>query len=131
MTQNERPANSGYEYPIIDSAEKFAARLAEVRTAQRAYAAYSQEQVDKIFKAAAIAANKARIPLAKLAVEETGMGIVEDKVIKNNYASEYIYNAYKNTKTCGVVEEDKKDSRTAGRDRGGHSDHQPHLDGDI
>mgnify|MGYP000884138287 CR=1 FL=1 len=107
MTQNERPANSGYEYPIIDSAEKFAARLAEVRTAQRAYAAYSQEQVDKIFKAAAIAANKARIPLAKLAVEETGMGIVEDKVIKNNYASEYIYNAYKNTKTCGVVEEDK------------------------
>ncbi len=63
--------------------------------------------VDKIFTAAALAANKARIPLAKLAVEETGMGIVEDKVIKNHYASEYIYNAYRNTKTCGVIEEDK------------------------
>lgn len=70
------------------------------------FATYSQEQVDKIFKAAAIAANKARIPLAQMAVEETGMGIVEDKVIKNNYAAEYIYNAYKNTKTCGVIEED-------------------------
>ena len=63
--------------------------------------------MDEIFKAAAIAANQARLPLAKLAVEETGMGVVEDKVIKNNYASEYIYNAYKNTKTCGVIEEDK------------------------
>ena len=77
------------------------------REAQRIFAAYTQEQVDKIFTAAALAANKARIPLAKLAVEETGMGIVEDKVIKNHYASEYIYNAYRDTKTCGVIEEDK------------------------
>ena len=80
--------------------------IAKVRKAQETYSTYSQEQVDKIFKAAAIAANKMRIPLAKEAVEETGMGIVEDKVIKNHYASEYIYNAYKNTKTCGVIEED-------------------------
>ncbi len=80
--------------------------LAQVRAAQEAFAAYSQEQVDAIFKAAAAAANQARIPLAKLAVEETGMGIVEDKVIKNHFASEYIYNAYKDTKTCGVLEED-------------------------
>ncbi|MBP3655558.1 MAG: bifunctional acetaldehyde-CoA/alcohol dehydrogenase, partial [Clostridia bacterium] len=78
-----------------------------MRKAQQLFATYSQEQVDKIFKAAAIAANKARIPLAKMAVEETGMGVVEDKVIKNNYAAEYIYNAYKDTKTCGVIEEDK------------------------
>ncbi|GHV88264.1 aldehyde-alcohol dehydrogenase [Spirochaetia bacterium] len=80
--------------------------LAEIRTAQRAYAAFTQEQVDKIFFAAATAANKARIPLAKLAVAETGMGIVEDKVIKNHYASEEIYNAYKDTRTCGVIERD-------------------------
>ncbi|HNX14994.1 MAG TPA: bifunctional acetaldehyde-CoA/alcohol dehydrogenase [Oscillospiraceae bacterium] len=93
-------------YPIIDSVEKLEQRLAEVRAAQKRFALYSQEQVDRIFLAAALAANKARIPLAKLAVEETGMGIAEDKVIKNNYASEYIYNAYKNTKTCGVIEED-------------------------
>ncbi len=92
---------------LVDSVEALAARIAEVRAAQRKYAAYTQEQVDKIFLAAASAANKARIPLAKMAVEETGMGIVEDKVIKNNYAAEYIYNAYKDTKTCGVVEEDK------------------------
>ncbi|MEG1609457.1 MAG: aldehyde dehydrogenase family protein, partial [Clostridia bacterium] len=82
------------------------ARLEEVRAAQRQYATFTQEQVDKIFYAAALAANKARIPLAKMAVEETGMGIVEDKVIKNHYASEYIYNAYKNVKTCGVIESD-------------------------
>ena len=93
-------------YPIVDSVEKLEAALARVREAQRKFATYTQEQVDKIFKAAAIAANKARIPLAKMAVEETGMGVVEDKVIKNNYAAEYIYNAYKNTKTCGVIEED-------------------------
>ncbi len=80
--------------------------IAKVRKAQEIYSTYSQEQVDRIFKAAAIAANRMRIPLAKEAVEETGMGIVEDKVIKNHYASEYIYNAYKNTKTCGVIEED-------------------------
>ena len=94
-------------YPIVDTVEALEERLAGVREAQRIFAAYTQEQVDKIFTAAALAANKARIPLAKLAVEETGMGIVEDKVIKNHYASEYIYNAYRNTKTCGVIEEDK------------------------
>ena len=91
---------------VVDSVETLEKRLAEVRAAQKEFAAYSQEQVDKIFKAAAIAANQARIPLAKMAVEETGMGVVEDKVIKNNYASEYIYNKYKDTKTCGVIEED-------------------------
>ena len=95
------------EYPIVDNVESFEAALARVRAAQKVYATYTQEQVDKIFKAAALAANNMRIPLAKMAVEETGMGVVEDKVIKNNYAAEYIYNAYKNTKTCGVVEEDK------------------------
>ena len=78
-----------------------------MRKAQQEFATYTQEQVDKIFFAAAMAANKARIPLAKMAVEETGMGVVEDKVIKNHYAAEYIYNAYKNAKTCGVIEEDK------------------------
>lgn len=80
--------------------------MKELRRAQEIFAAYTQEQVDKIFFAAAMAANKARIPLAKMAVQETGMGVVEDKVIKNHYASEYIYNFYKNTKTCGVIEED-------------------------
>ena len=92
---------------IIDSVEKLEAELNRVRAAQREFATYTQEQVDKIFFAAAMAANKARIPLAKMAVEETGMGLVEDKIIKNHYAAEYIYNAYKNTKTCGVIEEDK------------------------
>ncbi len=92
---------------IVDSLESLQTRLEEIRSAQREFATFSQEQVDKIFKAAALAANKQRIPLAKMAVSETGMGIVEDKVIKNNYASEYIYNAYKNTKTCGVISEDK------------------------
>ena len=95
-----------YEHEIVDSVEKLDALLARVREAEKIFATYSQEQVDKIFKAAAIAANKARIPLAKMAVEETGMGVVEDKIIKNHYAAEYIYNAYKNTKTCGVIEED-------------------------
>lgn len=92
---------------IIDSVERLEAELDRVRAAQREFATYTQEQVDKIFFAAAMAANKARIPLAKMAVEETGMGLVEDKIIKNHYAAEYIYNAYKNTKTCGVIEEDK------------------------
>ena len=92
---------------IIDSVEKLEAELDRVRAAQREFATYTQEQVDKIFFASAMAANKARIPLAKMAVEETGMGLVEDKIIKNHYAAEYIYNAYKNTKTCGVIEEDK------------------------
>jgi len=91
---------------IVDSPETLDAKIAEVREAQRIFSTYTQEQVDKIFLAAATAANQARIPLAKMAVAETGMGIVEDKVIKNHYAAEYIYNAYKNTKTCGVIEED-------------------------
>ena len=80
--------------------------LERCREAQAKFASYTQEQVDKIFLAAASAANKMRIPLAKHAVAETGMGVVEDKVIKNHYAAEYVYNAYKNTKTCGVIEED-------------------------
>ena len=95
------------EYGVCDSIEKLEQEINRVRQAQKIFATYSQEQVDKIFRACAVAANKARIPLAKLAVEETGMGIVEDKVIKNHYASEYIYNTYKNVKTCGIVEEDK------------------------
>ena len=94
------------DYRIVDSVEALEARIGEVRAAQSKFSTYTQEQVDKIFLAAASAANKARIPLAKMAVEETGMGVVEDKVIKNNYAAEYIYNAYKDTKTCGVIEED-------------------------
>lgn len=92
---------------IVDSVATLEEKIARVRAAQQKYSTYTQEQVDKIFLAAAIAANKARIPLAKLAVEETGMGVVEDKVIKNHYASEYIYNKYRDTKTCGVIEEDK------------------------
>ena len=92
---------------MVDSVETLEAALKSVRAAQKRYATYTQEQVDAIFKAAAIAANQARIPLAKMAVEETGMGVVEDKVIKNNYAAEHIYNAYRHTKTCGVIEEDK------------------------
>lgn len=91
----------------VDSVEKLEALIARVRKAQEKFATYTQEQVDKIFFEAAMAANQARIPLAKMAVEETGMGIVEDKVIKNHYASEYIYNKYKDFKTCGVIEEDK------------------------
>ena len=95
------------ERECIDNVESLERALARVRKAQEIFGTYSQEQVDKIFAAAAIAANQARIPLAEMAVEETGMGIVEDKVIKNHYAAEYIYNAYRYTKTCGVIEEDK------------------------
>ena len=91
---------------IVDSIESLEAKLAHMREAQGIFATYSQEQVDKIFYEAAMAANKARIPLAKMAVEETGRGVLEDKVIKNHYAAEYIYNAYKDTKTCGVIERD-------------------------
>ena len=80
--------------------------VARVKAAQRVYATYTQEQVDKIFRAAALAANNARIPLAQMAVAESGMGIVEDKVIKNHFASEYIYNKYKDEKTCGILSED-------------------------
>ena len=94
------------EYGIINSVESFNEALKRVKLAQQKYATYSQSDVDKIFVAAAMAANKARIHLAKLAVEETGMGLVEDKVIKNHFASEYIYNKYRNTKTCDVIEED-------------------------
>ena len=92
---------------LVDSLEALQAKLAKVREAQQRYSTYTQEQVDRIFRAAALAANAQRIPLAKMAVEETGMGVVEDKVIKNNYAAEYIYNAYKNVRTCGVIEDDK------------------------
>ncbi len=95
------------DYQIVDSVDTLNAAIERIRSAQRIYAGYTQEEVDKIFLAAASAADKARITLAKMAVNETGMGIVEDKVIKNHYAAEYIYNAYKDTKTCGVVEEDK------------------------
>ena len=93
-------------YETVDSVETLKSAFERVKEAQAKFAKYTQEQVDEIFKAAAIAANQARIPLAKMAVEETGMGVVEDKIIKNHYASEYIYNKYKNEKTCGVIEED-------------------------
>ena len=92
---------------IVNDEESLEKLLARVRAAQAKYATYTQEQVDKIFFEAALAANKMRLPLAKMAVEETGMGVVEDKVIKNNYAAEYIYNAYKDVKTCGVIERDE------------------------
>jgi len=95
------------ERKVIDGVEALEEALANIKEAQKQFSSFTQEQVDKIFFAAASAANKQRIPLAKMAVEETGMGVVEDKVIKNNYAAEYIYNAYKDTKTCGVLEEDK------------------------
>jgi acetaldehyde dehydrogenase/alcohol dehydrogenase len=90
----------------IDGTEKLERALSRIRKAQAKFATYTQEQVDRIFLAAASAANKARIPLAKMAVEETGMGVAEDKIIKNHYASEYIYNAYRDVKTCGILEED-------------------------
>ncbi|MDE7372698.1 MAG: bifunctional acetaldehyde-CoA/alcohol dehydrogenase, partial [Clostridia bacterium] len=90
---------------IVNSEETLHQLISKVREAQRQFATFTQEQVDKIFFEASMAANQARIPLAKMAVEETGMGVVEDKVIKNHYAAEYTYNAYLNTKTCGVIEE--------------------------
>ena len=99
----EKTVNTGF----IDNVEALEAKMKEMREAQKVFATFTQEQVDKIFYEAAMAANKARIPLARQAVEETGRGLVEDKVIKNHYAAEYIYNAYKDTKTCGVIEEDK------------------------
>ena len=92
---------------IIDNVDALVAKMNAMRKAQKEFATYTQEQVDKIFFEAAKAANQQRIPLAKMAVEETGMGVVEDKIIKNHYAAEYIYNAYKDAKTCGVIEEDK------------------------
>ena len=105
QTENNRP--------LVDGVPALERKLKEVREAQAQFATFSQEQVDQIFRAAALAANHARLPLAKMAVEETGMGVVEDKVIKNNYAAEYIYNAYKRRSGCG------------------HSDHQPHVNGDL
>ncbi len=92
---------------LVDSVEAFEALIDRVHKAQELYSHYSQEQVDKIFKAAATAADKARIPLARMAIEETGMGVLEDKIIKNHFASEYIYNKHKNVKTCGIIKEDK------------------------
>ncbi len=89
--------------PVTNMAE-LDAMVARVKAAQAEFATYSQEQVDKIFRAASLAANQARIPLAQQAVEESGMGIVEDKVIKNHFASEFIYNKYKDEKTCGILE---------------------------
>ena len=91
---------------IVDNLDSLKETIANVRKAENEFAKFSQEKVDDIFKAAAIAANSVRIPLAKMAVEETGMGVVEDKIIKNHYAAEYIYNKYRNEKTCGVVEDD-------------------------
>ena len=91
---------------VVDNVEALTKKMEEMREAQSVFATFTQEQVDKIFFEAAMAANKKRISLAKMAVEETGMGIVEDKVIKNHYAAEYIYNAYEDSKTCGVIEED-------------------------
>jgi len=91
---------------LVQDLDSFKRMYERVKEAQRRFAEYTQEQVDEIFRAAAIAANAERIPLAKMAVEETGMGVVEDKVIKNHYAAEYIYNYYKDTKTCGVIEYD-------------------------
>ena len=104
---NKKETSAETKKILVDSVESLDARLKELRKAQEEFASFSQEKVDEIFKAAAIAANKQRIPLAKMAVEETGMGIVEDKVIKNNYAAEYIYNAYKDTKTCDIIERDE------------------------
>ena len=92
---------------LVETAEQLDALVDRVVAAQKEFATFTQEQVDKIFKAAATAADKARIPLAQMAREESGMDVVEDKIIKNHYASEYIYNKHKNTKTCGVIEEDK------------------------
>lgn len=105
MAKKDQVANETVS-TLVDSVDALIAKMAQMKEAQKIFATYTQEQVDKIFFAASVAANMQRIPLARMAVEETGMGIVEDKVIKNHYAAEYIYNAYKDTKTCGVIEED-------------------------
>lgn len=102
----QKKQDKDQKLPIIDSKEALLEKMTQMREAQQKFSTYTQEQVDAIFLAASLAANKARIELAKMAVAESGMGIVEDKVIKNHFASEYIYNAYRNTKTCGVIEED-------------------------
>lgn len=128
--------NSVKTYELVDNIDALTTKLAQIREAQQIFATYTQEQVDKIFFAAAMAANKARIPLAKMAVEETGMGIVEDKVIKNHYASEYIYNAYKDTKTCGRTRRRRgvRNQKGCGADwcnRSGYPDDEPDLDRNI
>ena len=92
---------------LVDNAEQLELLIERVKKAQKIYSTFTQEQVDAIFKAAATAADKARIPLARMAVEETGMGVLEDKIIKNHFASEYIYNKHKNAKTCGIIKEDR------------------------
>ena len=99
----EKVANTG----LVNTVESLNELLERVKKSQKEYAKFSQEEVDKIFKAAATAANKMRIPLAKMAVEDTGMGVLEDKIIKNHFASEYIFNKHKNAKTCGIIREDK------------------------
>ena len=91
---------------MVNSVETLQKKIAQVRAAQEQFAKFTQEQVDEIFFQVSMAANQARIQLAKMAVEETGIGVAEDKVIKNHYASEYIYNAYKDVKTCGIIEKD-------------------------
>ncbi len=107
IVSRKKAASAVVSPVIVDSVDALRLRMAEVRAAQKEFAEFSQEKVDEIFFVAASAANKMRIPLAKMAVEETGMGVVEDKVIKNNYASEHIYNAYRRTKTCGIIERDE------------------------
>ena len=92
---------------VVETLDQLEVLISKVKKAQKIFATYSQEQVDAIFKAAAAAADKARIPLARMAVKETGMGVLEDKIIKNHFASEYIYNKHKNAKTCGIIKEDK------------------------
>ena len=114
----------------VNSVEALQAKIASMREAQKKFASYTQEQVDKIFFEAAMAANKQRIPLARMACEETGMGVLEDKVIKNHYAAEYTYNAYKRVKTCGrdrgrQILRHQKDRRACGNRRRCYSYHQP------
>ena len=103
----KKPEKALSKSSVVDNARQLELLIERVRKAQKIYSTYTQEQVDKIFKAAATAADKARISLAKMAVEETGMGVVEDKIIKNHYAAEYIYNKHKDAKTCGIIKEDK------------------------
>ncbi|MBR1775629.1 bifunctional acetaldehyde-CoA/alcohol dehydrogenase [bacterium] len=105
---SEKPKSKKKDSNLVDNVEALNGLIARVKKAQEEYSEYTQEQVDKIFKAAATAADKARIPLAKMAVEDTGMGVLEDKIIKNHFASEYIYNKHKNAKTCGIISVDKE-----------------------
>lgn len=123
-------------YILVDSIDSLKNKLEKVKKAQEEFAKFSQEQVDEIFKAAAIAANAARIPLAELAVEETKMGVIEDKVIKNHYAAEYIYNKYKDEKTCGIIEENnsygiKKIAEPLGVIRSSYSNYKSNVNSNI